>query len=447
MILLFDDYNEQALQLHTSVLAAGVPCKAFACIDNGFLPSDVISPYREICGMSGADIRPRYFDRVRIPAGWEIRDIGGSAEIWDFNRLRARITYADPKYRRFISSVHWLDENRKQRSIDHYDWQGMRFAETVCDDNGKMVLKRYFDAGGNERILENFASGILNVKNEEKELFFKNRTEFISWYLREQGLAGENMMYNSLSTPFFVSECLGDWGFNTNDVLYWWENMPNGIPGNMKGILLNQTSRRTRQIFVRTESSVEELVKAGVNPSVYQRLGYVPPFIQENAGGRNVLIMTNSDQVERLEEITSAFPALTFHVAAITAMSNKLLAFSRKENVRLYPNIKPEETENLFKTCAYYLDINRGNEIQNAVWRAFLCNQVILGFKETCHRQEYIPPENLYSLENTKELIDRLKEVSEDQDKRHEAVIAQQNYAKTETPESFREAMQPFFSR
>ena len=441
MILLFDRYDEQSLQLHTSVLAAGTACEAFVCIDDGFLPADVISPYRELSGNRRDDTpHPVYFDRIKVPVLWEIRDIGGSAEIYDYTRLRGRINYAEPRYRRFISSVDWLDEKAQIRCRDHYDQWGARFAETIFDPSGKMVLKRYFNSEGQEIIVENLLSGEVILRSEKGERFFRSRTDFMVWFLCQRGLERENILYNSLSTPFFVSERLGELGYTANDALYWHEEIKDQAPGNMRRIL-DRKSIRTHQIFALRASSMVALHKAKEEHELFRRLGYVPPFFRDNAGGTDVLIMTNSDQVEALDKITEALPKLTFHVAAITAMSNKLLAFSRKNNVRLYPNVQQAKIEELYETCDYYLDINWANEIENAVQRAFFGNQLILAFTELCHRKEYVRPECRFSLVDSDELIARLRELSEDPEKRKRALDSQRCYAMAETPESFRHAL------
>lgn len=441
MILLFDRYEEHSLQLHTSVLAAGADCVAIACIDDGFLPEDVVSPYRLMSGRTGGGAaRPLYFDRLQVPEGWEIRDTGASAEIYDYNILRARVRYAAPSHRRFVSSVDWLDESGRLRSQDHYDQWGSRFAETIYDAAGKMMLKRYFDPQGRESIVENLVAGTVILRDPQGERFFRSRTELLVSFLLQHGLEREDILYNSLSTPFFVSERLGQMGFSATDVLYWHEEIADQIPGNMKGIL-EKRSARTRQVLVLQESSMAALHKTDTDPALFRRLGYVPPFYRENGGGREVLILTNSDQVEALGPISDALPEFTFHVAAITAMSNKLLAFSRKSNVKLYPNVRPDRIEKLYAACDYYLDINRANEIENAVQRAFFGNQLILAFEETCHRKEIVRPEQRFSLKDPEKLIARLRDLAKDPVKRERALESQRCYAMAETTEQFRSAL------
>ena len=106
--------------------------------------------------------------------------------------------------------------------------------------------------------------------------------------------------------------------------------------------------------------------------------------------------MTNSDQIPHLEEIVQAHPNLEFHVAALTEMSMKLLSLNKYDNVNLYPNAKRQKFISLYKSCDIYLDINKGNEILDAVRAAFDYNLVILGYNETSHNKDVTPENNLF---------------------------------------------------
>ncbi len=52
-------------------------------------------------------------------------------------------------------------------------------------------------------------------------------------------------------------------------------------------------------------------------------------------------------------------------------MSGKLLAYQQYENVELYPNVSSARVKQLIADCDIYLDINRQNEILDAVRGAF----------------------------------------------------------------------------
>src|SRR5699024_11686564 len=81
--------------------------------------------------------------------------------------------------------------------------------------------------------------------------------------------------------------------------------------------------------------------------------------------------ITKSDQNEHLKEVVDSMPDIEFNIAAVTTMSDKLLAFKKYDNVKTYPNVSRKKTVELFKECDVYFDINHQNEILNAVRIAF----------------------------------------------------------------------------
>ncbi|MFV5937597.1 hypothetical protein ACLIJS_05865 [Mammaliicoccus sciuri] len=92
-------------------------------------------------------------------------------------------------------------------------------------------------------------------------------------------------------------------------------------------------------------------------------------------------------------------------------MSQKLLQLNKYLNVTLYPVASKEKIHALYETCDIYLDINKGNEILDAIKVAFEHQLLILGYKETAHNADYIAKANQFSLEHKDELIHALKEI------------------------------------
>ncbi len=78
-------------------------------------------------------------------------------------------------------------------------------------------------------------------------------------------------------------------------------------------------------------------------------------------------------------------------------MSERLSAFGRYPNVKLYPTVKKPVADRLFDTCDLYFDINYGREILSAVKRAFLNNMLILAFEGTQHRRRYTADAHVFS--------------------------------------------------
>lgn len=420
-VLLIDHYDESAALLLQSFRSSGFAGPAAVIADGGFLPDDVLSLYRWFCRDSGdfvmpaavrkpeapeetdleeyrlkhAGFRPgkaRFFNQIELPDYWEISADASSGTVHDLQNLRGRIFYSDPSGKRLVSDVDWLNEKGVVRFTDHYDSRGMLYSRTVFNRKGERFCRSWFDEYGRERVVENFVTGDIIVARNGKTRFFRNRTELGVSFLKEIGADGSRIFFNSLSVPFFISERMKR--PEKGNVLFWQEEPRDDIPGNMQ-MILNGGSH-TSEIRVQNRTSYERLAALGASSETVRPFGFLYHFTRENSGGRDALICTNSDQVEALTLLVEKMPDVTFHIAAVTEMSAKLLAFGRYANVRLYPVVKGYMIDELFDRCDYYLDINRGGEILSSVKRAFLGSQLILGLRGTLHRRRFTAPENIF---------------------------------------------------
>lgn len=105
-------------------------------------------------------------------------------------------------------------------------------------------------------------------------------------------------------------------------------------------------------------------------------------------GKKEALTITESDQLEYIEQLINDFPEITFHIAASTIMSDKLTRLDINNNVELYPCITEQKRKELFERCDIYLDINHYRELYNAVNEAMVNNMIILAFDNTAHSKE-----------------------------------------------------------
>jgi serine-rich repeat adhesion-like glycoprotein len=149
------------------------------------------------------------------------------------------------------------------------------------------------------------------------------------------------------------------------------------------------------------------------------------------------LSTANSEQIEQLQEIAENLPSgMKIHIAAVTEMSAKLLAFGRYENIRLYPCARESLIDGLLEKCDYYLDINHGGEIVSAVKQAFLHDELILGFRNTLHNSWYTAEENQFS--DADGLCDALKRCHSDGEVLQKRLRAQKTAAMEEREEIYR---------
>lgn len=393
-ILLMDNYGPDSQALHTSLKLAGFDCPAVVIEDDGFLPEDVMSVYGFFLGdfraAQGAKARPKYFNEITVPEYWEISGTNGGGKVQDLYRERGKIFYAEPKHRRLVKVVDWYDERGVVRSSDHYNRYGALWGRTIFNSKGQKVNKTYFAADGREIIVENFVTGDI-ILNEEKEVrIFHNKTDFILHFLVRARFKQSRIFFNSLSTPFFVSNRLNCQV--KRDILFWQEPVGDEIPGNMQSIFKGEASR-TAMVMVQKKKSYDRLIALGANREMIQKLGFIYPFKKENAHRPEALICTNSDRIEHCEELVKSLPQMHFHIAALTEMSPKLTGMDKYDNVSLYPGVKTTVLDELFAVCDYYFDINYESEIVSAVQRAFLHNHLIFAFQETAHNADFVAEE------------------------------------------------------
>ena len=284
--------------------------------------------------------------------------------------------------------------------------------------------------------MEHFVTGDI-VLNDGKEVhIFRSKTDFVVYFLEKHGYSKRRLFFNSLSTPFFVSERLS--GERTQDILFWQEPIRAEIPGNMK-IILEGRASRTSQIMVQKKLAYDKLLELGAPAHMVKRLGFVYPFEKENSGESKVLICTNSDRIEHCKKLVEGLPQMHFYITALTEMSSKLLDMERYENVTLYPGVKKKVLDELFKKCDYYFDVNHEAEIVSAVRNAFLHNHLILAFRETLHNSDCVAQEHIYPANEVDKMITDVKAIIASKELLKAHLKMQHEAALTEKVEAYME--------
>ncbi|KRL00995.1 gftb-like glycosyl transferase [Liquorilactobacillus capillatus DSM 19910] len=396
------------IDLYKSLLAAGYTQPTVVIEDDGWLPTGIESPYSFFSNDSIDQGDPLFFNQVCVPELWEIKGDNSSAAVFDYDRKAAEIIYASPKDKRLVKEVRWLDKGQRVRSIDYYNRCGRIFAETIYNLDGQAITKTFYSSKKLEVIVENFVTNdiILNYKHQIFD--FQSKEEFVQFYLELKGYLLDRIFYNSLSYPFFVSLNVKRPG---KDILFWQEPLDNEIPSNMQ-IILNGQSKRTRRIIFNKKSTFKRAKELWNKPSadMFSLLGYIYEFMRTNKHENNALIMTNSDNIEKIDYLIKNVPNMHFNIAAVTEMSSRLSKLAMFSNVTLFPNISHKMTEMLWQNSDYYLDINHGGELLNAVRTAFFNNLLILSFSNILHNQEYLALENIYNPKDIEKISKKMNE-------------------------------------
>ena len=439
VINLFENFGQKELDLAKAFYMSEIKHPTVVINYNGFLPPEVESPFGYYINQS-SDGKTRYFNQIKHPDLWEVRGNNSSGEVYQVDRKRANIVYTEPKHLRLVERVEWLNEVGNIRSIDHYDNHGNLFAETVCDNNGNHLLQTFFDANGKEKILRDFTTDRITLKLDQGEVVFDSLVDFVVYYLKERGYDNSGIYYNSLSLPLFVSLKLANTG-KESDILFWNEDIGQELPGNMTYLMNNDT--RTKKIFIQKKKAYNKVINMVPEDkkAMFDYLGTIYPHSRLNNQRKNILIMTNSDQIEHLKELVENLEGFHFYIGAITEMSSKLMAFDEYSNVTLYPSIVSKISEELFKKCDVYLDINYGNEILGITRVAFRENMLILGFDSTVHNRTFIDPDNIYKPDLYMKMTDKIRQALSNQDVLQDLLYKQRVAADDETVPNYKKKL------
>lgn len=410
MIRLFDWLSQESLDLHSSLEAAGIGGCTVLINDDGCLPEGITSPYSFFCEMEMEKGSPLYFNQLEVPEFWQITGTNTKAEVWDYGTKKADIYYHEPKHLRLIKCVDWLGEDGQVIFTDHYNQHGRLFAKTYFDESQQAVMKSYRNRANQEILTEHLMTGESLLAWQGKTYHFKRKVDFFHFYFKVAKLDISRIWYNSLGLPFLISYYLQEEG---EDILFWQERPRKEIPGNMRVILENKT-HRTGRIIVQNQEAYAALAEQATDANMgrFSYLGYIYPSVRENQGRQSILILTNSDSLEGLETLVVALPDYTFHIGALTEMSQRLLQFEKYNHVVLYPNSTSETIERLFEECDIYLDINHGSEIVSSIRRAFENNLLIAGFHNTVHHADMVLNEAIFLPEESEKLVMYLRTVS-----------------------------------
>ena len=97
------------------------------------------------------------------------------------------------------------------------------------------------------------------------------------------------------------------------------------------------------------------------------------------------LTLTNSQDLEGIEELVTALPDVVFHIAAWTDMGDELTKLAVYDNVRLHPQIVPPVLDKLKKLTNLYLDINHGSADETFLESLKGQEKPLLAFQSTQH--------------------------------------------------------------
>ncbi|MCK1977467.1 accessory Sec system glycosylation chaperone GtfB [Jeotgalicoccus huakuii] len=409
MINLFESFNKKTILLYKSLKYSKVNNKTIILKDDGFLPVEVYSPFSFFSENKKSEKKPLFFNQVEVPKTWEIEGNNNFALIKDSGSIKGKIFYKANYKRRIVERVEWFDLKGRVQFIDYYDKNGLKYADLIVNpETGQRILKQYINDRNEIFLTENLITNDIELLFQGKRYHFYSKVEFYKFYLIMNGWQDSSFFTNSY---VFTTATINSLENATGNIIFNQQQIDNNTIKHLENLLSKPGNKYRAMISGENDyKQVMKLMEDKYRDKIYQS-GYVYHFVQENKKTNNVLILTNSDQIVNVKDLIETHTSLNFHIVALTEMSNILMKLNRNPNVYLYPNEKISKIKELYKISSIYLDINKGNEILDAVRGAFDYQLLILAYKDTAHNFDVTASENIFDINRTDELSDVLTEL------------------------------------
>lgn len=354
--------------------------------------------------------------KVAVPKYWEICMEEDCATIWDKDIQRGQIFYRH-KESYTVDRVEWWDSQGKVISCDYYLENGWRYKQEIMDESEKSISVHYYDA----------QNSLLMIKNVERSLYTLFKDEITHIYTEDE------LWQACLELFDLENEVLVVGDLEIADYLD--SQKISAVYSSKEPIQIQEVEvylSRVDRLYIYHYSVFETLTP---NDKIHHISPLYPSKM--NVNHHRVLIMTHTQEIEKIEEIVEKLPMVEFHIAALTNMGPRLLDLERCENVYLHPGISQAEYESLLEQCSLYLDINHSIEILNAVEESLEKGLLLFAFKETQHRGGFICPEHLASSQDVTDLIDAIKKVVVSEEMYHLALQKQWKWLRSSTKEDY----------
>ena len=373
MLALFDAFDDATRELMRSLETAGIAFTPVVVHYDGELPEGALCPFAVYTGLERHG-EPLFFNEVPVPQWCEIRQ-GQEvfAEVLREGSTIGRIHY-EPNSFRQVESVEWLMPGGAPSHTDHYDRYGNRYATTYR--SAGVAYQTVYRGPGEWQIEVHHPTRAVTMQSARGRLAFESLTDFVSFFLDDQGIDDDRVLINSLSYPLFVMRQRAQ---APNTTLFWQEPGTGPLPGNM--VLELEGPRALERIVFLDEGQQRDV--AAQHPATGVELAYLSHLGQfadtRDPEPRRAFILTNSDDIPGLVELLEGFPDVTFSVAALTMMSEKLMDLRRTHaNLILIPTINHRGIRDELDRASVYLDINAGAHVLDVVKAAYHLDLVVL---------------------------------------------------------------------
>lgn len=372
-------------------------------VDNlGFKDCKTIETIDLLCNISEKNDmlkeKELYYAFIDIPQYWSVRADELNGAIYDNKTKKANIYFKNPKEKRMVSRVDWIDRNNTVYRIDYYNKYGYKY----CSENvkcGNVISREFYDRNGDIKVIEQTVSKTYTTLGTGiSPRSYRGFADYLEAYLKSNEIYDENIW---LTSDEILNKFAGDYG--NFKISY--------LPQNRLNSDLTETNQTNKAFRI---LCIEEQQVNWYKENSDCKCDRLYLYFENNElkfGKKEAFIITETDQLEYIEQLINDFPEIIFHIAASTIMSDKLTRLDINNNVELYPCITEQKRKELFERCDVYLDINHYRELYNVVNQALINNMLILAFDNTVHSKELYPMENIIDSSNYVKMKETLKNI------------------------------------
>lgn len=372
-------------------------------VDNlGFKDCKTIETIDLLCNISEKNDmlkeKELYYAFIDIPQYWSVRADELNGAIYDNKTKKANIYFKNPKEKRMVSRVDWIDRNNTVYRIDYYNKYGYKY----CSENvkcGNVISREFYDRNGDIKVIEQTVSKTYTTLGTGiSPRSYRGFADYLEAYLKSNEIYDENIWVTS---DEILNKFAGDYG--NFKISY--------LPQNRLNSDLTETNQTNKAFRILCGEEQQVNWYKENSDCKCDRLYLYFENNESKFGKKEAFIITETDQLEYIEQLINDFPEIIFHIAASTIMSDKLTRLDINNNVELYPCITEQKRKELFERCDVYLDINHYRELYNAVNEALINNMLILAFDNTVHSKELYPMENIFDSSNYVKMKEALKNI------------------------------------
>lgn len=385
MIILFSDYDQAAWDLHYSLIRDGYKSCPVVLHDDGFLPGDVISIWDWHLGLSKLAANPLHINDLKLPLDYEIEQVDGEFLIKSIEGTVGRVTLHGDRANRLVHTVEWMFDNSFVFQREWYNRYGFKFKVDTFIKGMGLVSTEYLNISGHVIASVSHTVGCVSLGSK----VFKSLTDFYTNTIKNfPWKRSLGIIYDNLGDSLQV--VMGLVGTYTGkNYLVFSENYNGVLPENINYIKEHKELNTT---IVLTSKENRETLK---DKDSYLFYSLKVPVVDSYGSSTDALITTDTDDIKDLDYLVDSCPNTTFHIASNTLMSDKLMAYTEKETVKLYPAISQAKLEWLFSKCGVFLDIANSGTVFDVNRKAVERNMLRMGYWGISSKQ-YIPKESMF---------------------------------------------------